>query len=439
MKQRSIVTQVFVLVVFSVLFATLGYGKASTKDTVIVYDFSTGEFFDFSTGKFVKDAKFTVRYGRNVTFMVKNINPFLYKVEINGKSNDYFVNAPKIFETSKPESAKEEEKAPTKKTLEETLQIGHGALSKTEKFYTALAKAITTGNDYHIIEENINRLIKDFISPQEAESRQEQIKGIKSKYEDNLKKAKLIYQTVLKKICFIICFIKNHEKLLKLGVHLSEFEKKGYKKLILDLIDKFREEYFSVSSTFPTVQNDEVEFTLKITPRKKENPLPLNRMLGPVRVKVHRGWKMSFSTGILFGINAHDHTYRIEDIETEPGMEEMVEIKENEERYSITPVVMALMHIHPRSTHATNWGGFSFGLGTGKIEELNYYLGTSWIFGSTRRFILNLGGMVKRIDYLSPKYQLDTPMAKAAAPEAEKLVEKKFKLRFCLGITYNLK
>ncbi|MCK5059242.1 MAG: hypothetical protein KAT34_21515 [Candidatus Aminicenantes bacterium] len=580
MNRKFVLKQIFVLVVLCMLLASMGYGKASARDSEVIYDFAIGEF--------EKCSKFKVKYGRNVTFRVININPFLFKVEINGKTNDYFVDGGDSFLTPEPVTETKEEKEEVsskeqagvrdlaqpydvhsdqklkeivestfstdasrerlsdcqlwyekelkeagntfgkrlkkareelkvvdfpntkkffdseikrirakleeqldiqeeleklvgilkgesdnnarftklkkwlkettaweksktlkkwlgkeleklfkeveKKLLEEALQIGKGYLTGTEKFYTAFVMAITRGNKYREIEVNVNSLIKDFVSFLPEESRESQRKAVSKKCKYNLNKANSIYNAVFEKIN-----AKNAKIILDLGEDINNFKKKNYEKLILDLLDKFREEYFSIAYTFPTVQNDDVEFTLNVTPLKKDYPPNFNKMPEPVTVKVYGGWKLSFSAGVLFGKNMHDHTYRVEDVEVEKGEEAKVQIKENEDKWSVTPVVMAIMHIHPRSIKGAHWGGFSFGLGTSNTEEFSYYAGTSWIFGSKKRFIINCGVMARKIDYLSSRYELGTPIDQAMEPSEEKLIERKFRLRLCLGITYNLK
>lgn len=208
---------------------------------------------------------------------------------------------------------------------------------------------------------------------------------------------------------------------------------------IQTIFDNLTEKNFKRSVTIPNVESDEIQFKAEIEPLANAGDVDvLQQIIGPVVVKVQRGWVINFSTGVLFHFNAHDRTYRIEEAPTQDTANPKYYIRENENKTSITHGVVALMHIYPRSVSDIRWGGLSFGLGTEDTKRINYYFGTGFMFGSLGRFVVNIGLVLTEIDYLKPGYKKDVEVKLADNVTAEDLVEKQLKPRVFFGFTYNL-
>ncbi|MDQ1354257.1 MAG: hypothetical protein QG657_4566, partial [Acidobacteriota bacterium] len=85
------------------------------------------------------------------------------------------------------------------------------------------------------------------------------------------------------------------------------------------------------------------------------------------------------------------------------------------------------------------WAGLAFGLGTGEANKLSYYLGTGLMFGAQRRFLINFGAAMIKVDSLLPKYKdkIDQEITRPTDNNGS-LVESIYKPRFFLSLTYNL-
>lgn len=208
---------------------------------------------------------------------------------------------------------------------------------------------------------------------------------------------------------------------------------------IQTILTNITEENFTRSVTIPNVESDEIQFKAEIEPLPNAGDVDvLQQLRGPVIVRTKRGWIINFSTGVLFHFNAHDRTYRIEEAPTQDTGNPKYNIRENENKTSITHGVVALMHIYPRSISSIRWGGISFGLGTEDTKRINYYFGTGCMFGSLGRFVVNIGVVLTEIDYLKPGYKKDVEVNLPDKVTAENLVEKQLKPRVFFGFTYNL-
>ncbi len=216
---------------------------------------------------------------------------------------------------------------------------------------------------------------------------------------------------------------------------LNECEENKYTIGIKDLLDNVKPENFSVSLTVPTVDVDEVEFTVKIEPTDKKNGQVLHPIKNPVTVLVKGGWLIDFSTGVFFNVNAHDQEYWLEDV---AGDETKVILKTKEYNYSVSPIIGAMMHIYPRQTRKIKWSGFAFGLGTGSADKLSYYLGSGVMFGSKNRFLINAGFTAVKMESLLPKFMDKVNKEIDRPAEDVNILKARYKVRLFLSLTYNL-
>ncbi|MCP5109161.1 MAG: hypothetical protein GY950_37620, partial [bacterium] len=221
---------------------------------------------------------------------------------------------------------------------------------------------------------------------------------------------------------------------------VKEFQDNKFVEKLKELLEKFVKESFYIAVTVPTVDADEIKFTVEITPVDKKAKVH-HRLEEPVIVKVKRGWKIDFSSGALFLFNAHDRAYRFDD---SPGNKDIVTLREDQHKNSITPVVGSLMHVYPRRQRfifrGVYWSGFSFGLGTGKAESLSYFLGSGVMMGSKRRFVITAGVAAVKHARLLPEYRdkVGQEMTRNDNLTADKLVRSNYKLRAFVSFTYNL-
>jgi hypothetical protein len=205
--------------------------------------------------------------------------------------------------------------------------------------------------------------------------------------------------------------------------------------------------------TIPTVNSDEVKITVKIEPSGKTKAQVFHQLKDPIIVKVEGGWKIDFSTGVFFHLNAQDATYWYDNVPanyavssaaSDPGENSngngtsMVILMAKENKKSITPVVGALMHIYPRQIGSVKWSGIAFGLGTGEADKLSFYLGTGMMLGSKSRFLINAGVTAVSVESLLPKYEEKLGQEIELPAEDVIIVKAGYKLRLFVSLTYNL-
>lgn len=324
--------------------------------------------------------------------------------------------------------------------------IAYEKLSLIEEFYNQLITVSFGYDSFERIQKNIEPILEKLLT--------ENNENKKSTFEFNLNCIIPIFSKWLKDAqeaytkIDIDWFNANFEP--KDFTIIALFKEKVDKLAAMDIVGKIqtlisiiKTENFVQSITIPTVDSDEVHFTARIEAMPNlVNTEAVSKVIGPIVVKVKRGWAINFSTGVVFHYKAHDRSYRLERSPTQ-GTDlnsTTYTIEENENKNSITPSVAGLMHIYPRSVRSVKWGGLVFGIGTKDTEKFHYYFGTSLMLGSPRRFIFNAGIVITKIDFLKTEYTKGGSITLPTGTDITKLtlVDKQFKLRWFFGFTYNL-
>lgn len=330
-------------------------------------------------------------------------------------------------------------------------------LSKIEEFYNRLVTQSLSNDSVADIQKNIEPILETILTEKSK------TEGINRNYEfylDNivpilkrwLKEAQDAYPKIdfdwLDKTGNL-----ENEKFSPENIKIIRLCKERMDKIVeMDIIGKIqtlisvikKPENFVQSITIPNVDSDEVHFTARIEglPNLVSTTDSVSKIIGPIVVKVRSGWAINFSTGAVFHYEAHDRSYRLEKASTQGNDSNFTKytIEENENKHSITPSVAGLMHIYPRSVQSVKWGGIVFGIGTKDSEKFHYYIGTSLMLGSPRRFVISGGLVITKIDYLKTEYTKDGSITLPAATDITKLtlVDKQYKARIFLGFTYNL-
>lgn len=356
-----------------------------------------------------------------------------------------FNEAQQVYENYKKEVHEKFEKQKSVRAFLEAYK----KVSIIEDFYNHLVTLSLSNDSFDKIQENIEPNLEKILVEERNKNYEYNLDSIVPLFTRWLMEAKEAYPKI-----DIDWFKKSENKLYDKftpgDIQTIESCKERMDKTIeMDIIGKIRTlisvvkkpENFVQSITIPTVNSDEVHFTARIEalPNSVSVTDPVSKLIGPIVVKVKLGWAINFSAGAVFHYKAHDRSYRLEKVST-AGDNITYTIEENENKNSITPSVAGLMHIYPRSVRSVKWGGIVFGIGTKDTEKFHYYIGTSCMFGSPRRFIVNVGVVFTKIDYLKPEYtkggsielDKDTDITKLT------LVEKQFKARLFFGFTYNL-
>jgi hypothetical protein len=418
------------------VFTSTAYGKGenihhSCNDgLVITFDFETGNMW--TNVKRKGQYLYVVKKGQNATFEIINFNRLAYKATINGETFDNFTTTPGPFQSH----LKIEEK---KETLESVTDLNDiiKKLSAIKTFPAKLREILHTSKNFRHLSDQKESLYSQFQQPLGLSAPPTDTRmvigcmSVLSNAENELQKAK-------KEASKAPVSLNRCREIFALESLIKEFTEKKYIEEIEKILSDFDEKNFSVSLTIPTVDADEVRFTAKFEPIDKKKSTVLHQLKGPVVVKIKGGWKIDFSTGVMFNLNAHDRTYRFDDDDND---ESMVILRENEPQHkTITPVIGAMMHVYPRQRKGFKWAGVTFGLSGGKSENLSYYLGTGLMFGSKNRFVINAGGVLTKFNDLKPRYRdiLNNPIEKNDELKPENLTESVYKIRLFVGLTYNL-
>lgn len=145
------------------------------------------------------------------------------------------------------------------------------------------------------------------------------------------------------------------------------------------------------------------------------------------------GFKLDFSTGFVFN-TIYDKEYVIVN-----AANDHVQIRDKNEELHFNTGLALMAHAYRRSGKFFNWGGttgISYNL---NVQNLNYLLGLSALFGQEQRFILTAGAMMGKSKILASQYKMNTdiPQSELTIQSAVPLVDR-LKISPFLGITYNL-
>jgi hypothetical protein len=483
------------------------YG-AKPKDLVIEYNFLNGDLTSTVKGK---HTSFVVKKGRNIVFKIINFNRSVFKATINGEliTNTDFTKSPGLFSTLITPKAKtgqeKESSAPAAagaslitQTPLERVKTQIDQLNKIKKLWLAMSDILYKAETFTQLEIQKNQLFIAFMdwttvsrpplatevlnkSKTMVENAKSTIGDIKKGIETHVENGKKLLEDIkalsgLKTAEEINKKLKqiNNESykkaldeyaqknstwkelfaaLFQLENVVVKFEEKKYIDEIKTILDNVKPENFSVSLTIPTVNSDEVKITVKIEPSGKTKAQVFHQLKDPIIVKVEGGWKIDFSTGVFFHLNAQDATYWYDNVPanyavssaaSDPGENSngngtsMVILMAKENKKSITPVVGALMHIYPRQIGSVKWSGIAFGLGTGEADKLSFYLGTGMMLGSKSRFLINAGVTAVSVESLLPKYEEKLGQEIELPAEDVIIVKAGYKLRLFVSLTYNL-
>ena len=452
--------------------------------------------YDFETGTFEPDVKkFVVEEGRNIVFKIKNFNRIAFKVTFNGEpiSDNSNSTIPSIFASIQEEKSKVKiEKKPeifhidsltqsiaTEVFKEILLSQINSAIKNLQSIIilrNSLEENQYNAQTYSQLEFLNNEAFNNFFTSENNENitkkevldrcnmlykNSEDIKNktiakinehsknsidllnsiMNNNSQEELKKKIKEYQGEFRQMGIdsenCIDFLDQFYTLKNL---LENFNEKKYIEEIEALLNKINSDQFSVSYTIPSVTGDYVKITVNIEPVDKKKNQVFHALSNPVIVWIKNGWKIDFSTGVLFTIDWNRHSYWLEDIE---GDSSKVILREGNVKANITPIIGALMHVYPRRSQFlffkdVNWSGLAFGLGTGEANKLSYYLGTGLMFGYQKRFLINFGLALIKTDSLVSQYKNKINEEIYRPSDSASLIESYYKVRAFLSLTYNL-
>lgn len=203
-----------------------------------------------------------------------------------------------------------------------------------------------------------------------------------------------------------------------------------------DILDIFYEFQAIQANDFSTVYHAEGEddlvifdVTLALKPNAQGSGAKDEIKLSPIKVPVYGGLKMNASLGISFGqfFDAPKSFYARDSA--------ILAQKED----SFTPMITSFLHFYQQRRKAFTVGG-SLGVGVpvgGELgfQSINFFAGPSFFFGSSERFVLNLGLMGGKVQRLSAGYEAGDYFD----GESESIpLHQPYELGYFVGLSFNL-
>lgn len=156
-------------------------------------------------------------------------------------------------------------------------------------------------------------------------------------------------------------------------------------------------------------------------------------------IPVRGGWKTDFSVGPTFSLggNAKDEKYFFE-----PGtVEGNAILKKRDNNNDLSPGLAAMMHFYKRSGNDISWGGM-LGVGAGfqSVEDVDvsFFTGLSCILGKKQKIMLSAGASFLKVERLKTKeYKTDSEYVMADVTLND-ITEKVFRTSFFMSLSYNL-
>ena len=429
------------------------------------------------------------RSGEFTIFEIRNINKFLYKVEMEGKTFELETPIPTelqtLFRLSPTELAKKttnekadeavakinkstENMAEEKRKTAETVAKA-GATDASKEFDEAMNELVNNCETYYkksvTAAANIFKLKKarnSYITIAQMDLPFNQIRskasdvtipdgGIENEYfelKELYHKVEQQYNNALIKAEKAGASAETKNVIKKALEGIEEADKLIDEEGLLGLLNEVQylgdelqnpKNFLAVA---PPVQmdGDFVSYTITITPAATKavgaHKSPINFKFD---IPAKGGWKADFSVGpvVSFGDNAKDETYYLKEV---PGVDSVTLEKQDNDN-AISPGIAAMMHFYPRS--GKNWAvGGMFGVGAGfqSVNDVNFslYAGGSVVLGKRQKIMLSTGVSYLRVERLkSPEFKAGDKYAATKIAIGD-VTGKVFKPSFFLALSYNL-
>ena len=422
-----------------------------------------------------------VKWGDFTIFSIKNINKFLYKVEISGRVFELRTPVPTELQTLFRLSPSELQKNTDNTNANNAVVQSTDVQSNIEKAFTTTPER-GPGDNPTEFEKGLTELQTDFqkytqnlknfssnlltlkqnrnllIAIAQKDLSQIDISDEVDKLNINVETSKTDYSTLKQsfllmneKLAFIKTKATTDPEKASIDAIVSNLknvddliEEEGFLSLIND-VDYLQGELknpnnFIVNSPPVQMDGDIASFDVKITPSA-------TRTLGPYRnpiefkfdVPAKGGLKVDFSVGptLSFGKNAKDQLYYLE----KTSNSDMVTLKGRNNNNNISPGIGAFMHAYPRSGKFTSIGGM-FGIGAGfqntSTTNFNIYFGLTGVLGKTQRIMISSGVSYLRVERIKNDQFEEGIKYPVSEINIDNVTEKVYKPSFFFSISYNL-
>jgi hypothetical protein len=436
----------------SIVFAADG---GCNKDLTIEYDFLNSRVRYLSQGE---EGRPCVAHRGTATLLIKEINPFLFAVKIDGSSQSFHLELPDIFSSQLKSRTVE---------IQETKRLDEGlnkfrvtvdtrdAPKWDEALDTFREKLYNAYNPILDVERQAAALIHQSLRLSQTEIRsglelivgrelgldyrqrdhwpaqirifgrdrltapREAFASLEAAFENLTSDQQKAVQPIfdLAEASYRE-FLNNEENL-----------RTKYQDLA-DLVQKLAIATFRISSPPVLADGDVVVFSVEISKNPNLDadivvPIPSD----PVRfeVDVDGGIQVDFSTGFFFSSLTDESFTTVTDDEGETKLAR----GGSEDAFSVA--VGGLAHVYRRSHENFNWGG-SFGLGIGNDSSMEYYLGLSALIGRSRRWVVTVGAAGGKVERLGNGLQVGDEYDPATGTIP---TEQKFEVGAFLSLSFN--
>lgn len=438
---------------------------------------------DFKNSVQNTDVVTSVPWGSLTVFQIKDINKFLYKVTISGRSFELLTPMPSelqtlfrqtpsdlqkgVTNTKANEAANQAEAARSKVSrLQGTMQKDRGAEDEPSLLEQALGELTTKFQDYSAavrqaasdvlrLKRSRNQLVSIAQKDMSFASISTEVAGVDwpiPNIESN-------YLTVRERYEELFVLVENAKSLAegdddKLRVvtavenNLKRAEKLLEEEAFLTLIDDINylytelanESNFTVVAPPVQMDGDIASYEISITPTNTRTLAPYrNPMKFTFDVPTKGGLKVDFSVGpaVSFGDNAKDEKYFLEET-TNP---DVVKLRKRSNNNTITPSLGAFMHAYPRSGGWASVGAmFGVGVGFQSTSELNanLYFGLTGVLGKHQKIMASLGVSYLKVDRIKDTQFKEENQYQTSKISLDDVTERVYKPSAFFSITYNL-
>lgn len=188
-----------------------------------------------------------------------------------------------------------------------------------------------------------------------------------------------------------------------------------------------------------TANKDEINFSLDIKAKDNKCAASRNSLFLNETIRVRRGLKVDFSSGIFVNMGNADFLGRNFEYKKLPG-DSTQKIVESKIRNKAILSLGALTHFYIRNAGSWNMG-LSLGASANTdLDNIQLHAGPSILFrqANKNRFILSGGATWRSTELLSPNYNLEEVALTSEFPSDVPTVKQNFCLGWFLSLTYNL-
>ena len=183
------------------------------------------------------------------------------------------------------------------------------------------------------------------------------------------------------------------------------------------------------------VNGDELKLSVKVTATKALPCAKYGSLAVEQTYRTKGGWKVDFSTGVLF--NGGNEDFLGSDYSYRPETDSTASIGRKDGGGRVLLSLGAFLHIYKRSGTKLNFA-LSPGLSTTTaFDGLMFHLGGSALFGQRERLVVTVGAIAREVEVLDNYFQEGAIYPVAELPNSPPMVKVFPRMGWFVSITYN--